>query len=303
MASEAGGAGAGASISRSERGAILLGVAGGLAAGAALGVTLYEAWRSAQGRAHAHQGINRSDSGPRFEATLPCGNFPIQLYSLGTPNGQKVTILLEELGLPYDAHFINIGRGDQFSSGFVAVNPNSKIPAMVDREGPDGNTVNLFESGSMLLYLAEKTGKFIPTDPVQRVECINWLMWQMGSAPYLGQFGHFYKYYAPKRKLSYPIERYTMEAKRIVDVLDKQLAKKQFVCGDQYTIADMAIYPWIRCLDSGYNAAALLDLASFHNVQAWKARIEARPAVQTGLKINGFASEERFKNYSTPGKQ
>lgn len=241
--------------------------------------------------------INRPDSGARFEQELPVGQHPLQLYSMGTPNGQKVTILLEELlalgvsQAEYDAHLIKIGDGDQFSSGFVAVNPNSKIPALVDRsvEQP----INVFESGNILLYLAEKFGHFLPSDLAARTEVMNWLFWLQGSAPYLGGgFGHFYAY-APE-KFEYPINRFTMEAKRQLDVLDKQLAKHAYIAGDEYSIADIAIWPWYGNLVLGtvYNAAEFLDVASYQNVVRWAKVIEQRSAVQRGRIVNRTWGEE-----------
>lgn len=241
--------------------------------------------------------INRPDSGARFEQELPVGQHPLQLYSMGTPNGQKVTILLEELlalgvsQAEYDAHLIKIGDGDQFSSGFVAVNPNSKIPALVDRSAEQ--PINVFESGNILLYLAEKFGHFLPSDLAARTEVMNWLFWLQGSAPYLGGgFGHFYAY-APE-KFEYPINRFTMEAKRQLDVLDKQLAKHVYIAGDEYSIADIAIWPWYGNLVLGtvYNAAEFLDVASYQNVVRWAKAIEQRTAVQRGRIVNRTWGEE-----------
>ncbi|KJR39929.1 glutathione-dependent disulfide-bond oxidoreductase [Vibrio navarrensis] len=242
--------------------------------------------------------INRPDSGARFEQELPVGQHPLQLYSMGTPNGQKVTILLEELlalgvsQAEYDAHLIKIGDGDQFSSGFVAVNPNSKIPALVDRSAEQ--SINVFESGNILLYLAEKFGHFLPSDLAARTEVMNWLFWLQGSAPYLGGgFGHFYAY-APE-KFEYPINRFTMEAKRQLDVLDKQLAKQHaYIAGDEYSIADIAIWPWYGNLVLGtvYNAAEFLDVASYQNVVRWAKAIEQRSAVQRGRIVNRTWGEE-----------
>lgn len=236
--------------------------------------------------------INRPISGATHEKDLPRGNHPLQLYSLATPNGQKVTILLEELlalgekGAEYDAYLIKIGEGDQFSSGFVGVNPNSKIPALIDySEKSDGQRV--FESGAILLYLAEKFGHFIPKDPAQRTEMLSWLFWQMGSAPYIGGgFGHFY-HYAPV-KLEYPINRFTMEAKRQLDVLDKRLAETAYIAGEEYTIADMAIWPWYAGLviNNGYEAAEFLDVKTYQHVIAWAEKIAARPAVKRGIRVN-----------------
>jgi len=235
-------------------------------------------------------GMNKPTAGKRFESELPRGEHGLQLYSLGTPNGQKVTILLEEMGVDYDAYKINIMELQQFGSAFVDINPNSKIPALLDYSVADGKSepLRLFESGSILLYLAEKERKFLPTDLRKKTECLNWLMWQMGSAPYLGGggFGHFYKY-APL-KFEYAIDRYSMEAKRIVDVLEKHLEGKEYVCDDEYTIADMAIFPWIRCLYVGYNANEFLQLQEFTNVERWMKTLNAREAVQRGLRVNGF---------------
>lgn len=235
--------------------------------------------------------INRPDSGARFERALPIGKNPIQLHSMGTPNGQKVTIMLEELlakgvtGAEYDAYLIKIGDSDQFSSGFVEVNPNSKIPALVDRSGD--TPINVFESGSILLYLAEKFGHFLPTAIEDRVKVMNWLFWLQGSAPYLGGgFGHFYAY-APE-KFEYPINRFSMEAKRQLDVLDKQLANHTFIAGEEYTIADIAIWPWYGnlVLGNAYNAAEFLDVGSYKNLQRWATAILERPAVQRGRIVN-----------------
>ncbi|MBD1572035.1 glutathione-dependent disulfide-bond oxidoreductase [Vibrio sp. S17_S38] len=235
--------------------------------------------------------INRPDSGARFERALPIGKHPIQLHSMGTPNGQKVTIMLEELlakgvtGAEYDAYLIKIGDSDQFSSGFVEVNPNSKIPALVDRSGD--TPINVFESGSILLYLAEKFGYFLPTAIEDRVKVMNWLFWLQGSAPYLGGgFGHFYAY-APE-KFEYPINRFSMEAKRQLDVLDKQLENNTFIAGEEYTIADMAIWPWYGnlALGNAYSAAEFLDVGSYKNLQRWAKAILERPAVQRGRIVN-----------------
>lgn len=235
--------------------------------------------------------INRPIAGATKDKELPVGKHPFQLYSLATPNGVKVTVMLEELlaaghkGAEYDAWLIKIGDGDQFGSGFVAVNPNSKIPALMDRSGE--TPLRVFESGSILLHLAEKFGAFIPTDPAGRVECLNWLFWQMGSAPYLGGgFGHFYAY-APE-KWQYPIDRFSMEAKRQLDVLDRQLAEHEFIAGDSYSIADIAIWSWYGQLVLGrlYNAAEFLDAASYKNVMKWAEAIDARPAVQRGRMVN-----------------
>jgi len=244
-------------------------------------------------------GMNRPTAGKRFESQLPKGKHGLQLYSLGTPNGQKVTILLEELGVEYDAYVIDIMNLEQFGSAFVDINPNSKIPALLDYSvaDDDNEPLRVFESASILLYLAEKERKFIPTDIRKKTECMNWLMWQMGSAPYLGGgFGHFYKY-APL-KIEYAVDRFAMEAKRIVDVLDKQLEGKEYVCGHEYTIADMAIYPWIRCLDKGYNATEFLQLQTYTNVQRWMKTLESREAVQRGLRVNGWGADAVRERHS-----
>lgn len=243
--------------------------------------------------------MNRPTAGERFEAELPRGEHGLQLYSLGTPNGNKVTILLEELGVDYDAYKINIMELQQFGSGFVNANPNSKIPALLDYSADDSSDepLRVFESGSILLYLAEKYGKFIPKDLRKRTECMNWLMWQMGTGPYLGGgFGHFYNY-APV-KIEYAIDRFSMETKRIVDVLEKHLDGKEYVCDDEYTIADMAIYPWIRCLDVHYNAKEYLQLEEYTNVQRWMKSLEAREAVQRGLRVNGFGPDAVVERHS-----
>jgi GST-like protein len=234
--------------------------------------------------------INRPIAGATHEQELPVGEHPLQLYSLATPNGVKVTVLLEELldagrEAEYDAWLINIGDGNQFGSGFVAINPNSKIPALLDRSTPEPTRV--FESGAILVYLAEKFGGFLPTDPTERAECLSWLFWQMGSAPFLGGgFGHFYAY-APE-KYEYPINRYAMEVKRLTDVLNQRLADNQFLCGDEYTIADMANYAWFGALvlHNIYEASEFLDVASYTNVVRWAEEIEARPAVQRGRRVN-----------------
>ena len=235
--------------------------------------------------------INRPIAGPTHEKALPVGRHPLQLYSLATPNGVKVTVLLEELlalghsGAEYDAWIVNIMEGEQFGSGFVAVNPNSKIPALVDHSLPKPTRV--FESGAILLYLAEKFGAFIPEDPTARAECLSWLFWQMGSAPYLGGgFGHFYRY-APFR-IEYAINRYTMEVKRQLDVLDRRLADNRFMCGDDYTIADMAIWPWYGALVANrvYEAAEFLDAKSYTHVNRWEREIAKRPAVIRGRMVN-----------------
>jgi len=235
--------------------------------------------------------INRPIAGATHEKKLPVGKHPLQLYSLATPNGVKVTIMLEELlalghgGAEYDAFLIKIKDGDQFGSGFVEINPNSKIPALLDRSTPTPTRV--FESGAILMYLAEKFGAFLPTDPSKRAECLSWLFWQMGSAPYLGGgFGHFYAY-APT-KMQYPIDRFAMETKRQMDVLDRRLAETPFIAGDDYTIADMAIWPWYGALALGkqYNAGEFLDVQSYKNLQRWTADIASRPAVIRGRMVN-----------------
>ena len=246
-------------------------------------------WNRENGGAFAS--INRPVAGATHDKELPVGRHPLQLYSLATPNGQKVTILLEELlalghqGAEYDAWLIKIGDGDQFGSGFVAVNPNSKIPALMDHSG--AKPVRIFESGAILLYLAEKFGAFVPTEPAARAECLSWLFWQMGSAPYLGGgFGHFYAYALVK--IEYAIDRFAMEVKRQLDVLDKQLAVNEYVAGDQYTIADMAIWPWYGGLLKGrlYEAAQFLSVQDYRHVMRWADAIEARPAVQRGRRVN-----------------
>ena len=241
---------------------------------------------------------NRPIAGPTHEKVLPVGKHPLQLHSLATPNGVKVTIMLEELleaghkGAEYDAYKINIGDGDQFGSGFVEINPNSKIPALMDRSGD--KPVRVFESGSILLYLAEKFGAFLPEDHAGRTETMNWLFWQMGSAPYLGGgFGHFYAY-APE-KWEYPINRFAMETKRQLDVLDRQLAENQYIAGSDYTIADIAIWPWYGVLALGdiYNdAGTFLDTKSYENVQRWAKEIGTRPAVIRGRAVNRSWGED-----------
>ncbi|WP_369308883.1 glutathione-dependent disulfide-bond oxidoreductase [Providencia rettgeri] len=248
-------------------------------------------WQWEQGNGGKFANINRPVSGATHEKALPVGKHPLQLYSLGTPNGQKVTIMLEELlalGIKeaeYDAWLINIGEGDQFSSGFVEINPNSKIPALVDRSGKE--PIRVFESGSILTYLAEKFSAFLPTTQPERAETLSWLFWQMGSAPFAGGgFGHFYAY-APE-KYEYPINRFAMETKRQLDVLDKRLANNRFVAGDNYTIADMAIWPWYGALVKGwlYDAAEFLSVHEYKNVIRWADEIYARPAVQRGRRVN-----------------
>ncbi len=252
------------------------------------------AWNKPNGGQFAN--INRPIAGATHEKELPVGRHPLQLYSLATPNGQKVTIMLEELlalgkrGAEYDAWLINIGKGDQFGSGFVAVNPNSKIPAMTDRSGP--RPIRLFESGAILLYLAEKFGAFLPTEPSARAECLSWLFWQMGAAPYLGGgFGHFYAY-API-KIEYAIDRFAMEVKRQLDVLDRRLAESEYIAGADYTVADMAIWPWYGGLvkTGQYGAAEFLSVQEYKNVLRWADAIAARPAVRRGRMVNRTSGE------------
>ena len=250
--------------------------------------------------------INRPIAGPTHDKELPIGKHPLQLYSLATPNGQKVTILLEELlaaghkGAEYDAWLIKIGQGDQFGSGFVAVNPNSKIPALMDRSGP--NPIRVFESGAILLYLAEKFGAFVPTTPAERAECLSWLFWQMGSAPYLGGgFGHFFAY-APT-KIEYTIDRFAMEVKRQLDVLDRRLAVSEYIAGDKYTIADIAILPWYGGMAKGYSYAGGAEFLSAHeykHLNRWADMLFARPAVKRGRKVNksfGELSEQLHERH------
>lgn len=248
-------------------------------------------WRWEPKEDNKFASINRPTAGARFEHELPVGQHPLQLYSQGTPNGQKVTILLEELlqrgfsGAEYDAWLIDIGAGDQFGSGFVAVNPNSKIPALVDRSATPA--IPLFESGAILLHLAEKFGAFVPTAPAGRAACLAWLFWQVGAAPYLGGgFGHFYAYAHEKQQ--YPIDRFTMEVKRQLDLLDRQLGQHEHVAGPDYTIADMAIWPWYGALVAGeaYGAAEFLDAASYTNVVRWQKQLAARLGVQRGRLVN-----------------
>lgn len=246
-------------------------------------------WESENGGAFSK--TNRPIAGPTHDKELAVGKHPLQLYSLATPNGVKVTIMLEELlalgktGAEYDAHLIKIGDGDQFGSGFVDINPNSKIPALMDHS--TAVPTRLFESGSILLYLAEKFDAFLPTDPTRRTECLSWLFWQMGSAPYLGGgFGHFYVY-APT-KIEYCIDRFTMEVKRQLDVLDRHLADNRYMAGDEYTIADIAIWPWYGALvmDIVYGAAEFLDASSYEHVNRWANEIASRPAVKRGRMVN-----------------
>jgi len=235
--------------------------------------------------------INRPIAGPTHDRSLPVGKHPLQLYSLATPNGVKVTMMLEELlelghaGAEYDAWLIQISEGEQFSSGFVELNPNSKIPALLDRSTP--TPIRVFESGSILLYLAEKFGAFLPQDPSPRTETFNWLFWQMGSTPYLGGgFGHFYAYAPTKNE--YAIDRYAMETKRQLDVLDRNLTERDYVAGDRYTIADMAIWPWYGALVKGllYEAGEFLQVHEYTNVVRWAERIGARPAARRGRMVN-----------------
>ena len=246
-------------------------------------------WNKESGGRFAN--INRPIAGPTHDKELPVGRHPLQLYSLATPNGVKVTVLLEELlaaghsGAEYDAWLIRINEGDQFSSGFVDINPNSKIPALCDRSGD--TPVRVFESGAILLYLAEKFGAFVPTEPAARAECLSWLFWQMGSAPYLGGgFGHFYAY-APF-KIEYAIDRFAMEVKRQLDVLDRRLAESEYLGGGEYTIADIAVWPWYGALVKGlvYEAGTFLQVADYKNVQRWTDQIAARPAVKRGRMVN-----------------
>jgi GST-like protein len=246
-------------------------------------------WHKANGGSFAN--INRPVAGATYERELPVGKHPLQLYSLATPNGVKVTVMLEELlalghvGAEYDAWLIRIHEGEQFGSGFVAVNPNSKIPALLDRSGPE--PVRVFESGSILLYLAEKFGAFLPTAQPARAECLSWLFWQMGSGPYLGGgFGHFYAY-APF-KIEYAIDRFAMEVKRQLDVLDRRLAVSEFLAGPEYTIADIAVWPWYGLLAQGglYGAGEFLQVQGYTHVQRWTQAIAARPAVRRGRRVN-----------------
>jgi GST-like protein len=249
--------------------------------------------------------INRPVAGSTHEKELQVGRHPLQLYSLATPNGVKVTVMLEELlalgksGAEYDAWLINISAGDQFGSGFVAVNPNSKIPALMDRSGP--KPIRLFESGAILMYLAEKFSAFLPTDGATRAECLSWLFWQMGSAPYLGGgLGHFYAY-APT-KIEYAIDRFAMEVKRQLDVLDRRLAESQYLAGDEYTIADIAVWPWYGALAKGllYEAGEFLGVQEYKNVQRWTDTIAERPAVKRGRMVNrawGEPSSQLFERH------
>ena len=251
-------------------------------------------WQKENGGKFAN--INRPVSGATHDKDLPVGRHPLQLYSLATPNGVKATVMLEELlerghtGAEYDAWLIRIGDGDQFGSGFVGVNPNSKIPALMDRSGPE--PIRIFESGAILLYLAEKFGAFLPTEPAVRAECLSWLFWQVGSGPYLGGgFGHFYAY-APTR-IEYAIDRFAMEAKRQLDVLDKRLAEHAYLAGDDYTIADMAVWPWYGGMAKGllYEAGEFLQVQEYGNLRRWADAIGARPAVQRGRMVNRVTGE------------
>lgn len=253
--------------------------------------TIWEAPKESGGK---FANINRPVSGPTHEKTLPSASHPFQLHSLATPNGVKVTIMFEELlekginGAEYDAYPIDISNGDQFGSGFVEINPNSKIPALIDNSniGTDTKPIRIFESGAILMHLAEKFNAFLPSG-AEKAECLSWLFWQMGSAPFLGGgFGHFYAY-APE-KYEYPINRYTMEVKRQLDVLDKQLANHTYICGEDYTIADIAIWPWYGVLVLGelYDAAEFLDVKSYKHVTRWAKTIADRPGVKRGRKVN-----------------
>jgi GST-like protein len=248
-------------------------------------------WSWNKGNGGRFANINRPTAGPTHEKDLPVGRHPLQLYSLATPNGVKVTVMLEELlalghsGADYDAWLIRINEGDQFGSGFVSANPNSKIPVLVDRSGP--TPVRVFESGAILLYLAEKFGAFVPARSDRRAECLSWLFWQMGSAPFLGGgFGHFYAY-APT-KIEYAIDRFAMEVKRQLDVLDRRLAESPYLAGDDYSIADMAVWPWYGALAKGqlYEAGEFLQVQAYTNVLRWTDQIAQRPAVQRGRMVN-----------------
>jgi GST-like protein len=251
-------------------------------------------WNKENGGKFAN--INRPVAGPTHDRELPVGRHPLQLYSLGTPNGVKVTIMLEELlelgfeGAEYDAWLIDIGEGDQFGSGFVDVNPNSKIPALLDRSA--NPPIRVFESGAILLYMAEKFGAFLPTEPAARAECLSWLFWQVGSAPFLGGgFGHFYAY-APT-KIEYAIDRYAMEVKRQLDVLDRRLAVSEYLAGDEFTVADIATWPWYGALARGlaYDSGEFLQVQDYKNVQRWTDTIAARPAVKRGRMVNRTTGE------------
>ncbi|MDE2149777.1 MAG: glutathione-dependent disulfide-bond oxidoreductase [Gammaproteobacteria bacterium] len=261
-------------------------------------------WNKESGGKFAN--INRPVAGPTHGRELPVGRHPLQLYSLATPNGVKATVMLEELlalghaGAEYDAWPININEGDQFGSGFVAINPNSKIPALMDRSGP--TPIRIFESGSILMYLAEKFGAFLPTQQPQRAECLSWLFWQMGSAPFLGGgFGHFYAY-APT-KMEYPIDRYAMEVKRQLDVLDRHLAHHRYLAGDDYTIADIATWPWYGALVRGllYDAGEFLQVQEYQHVVRWAGEIAKRPAARRGRMVNRLWGEESEQLYERHG--
>jgi GST-like protein len=255
-----------------------------------------QVWTWDQDNGGKFASINRPVAGATHDKALPVGRHPLQLYSLATPNGVKVTVMLEELlalghgGAEYDAWLIRINEGDQFGSGFVEINPNSKIPALVDHSGPAPQRV--FESGAILIYLAEKFGAFLPPGGSERAECLSWLFWQMGSAPFLGGgFGHFYAY-APS-KMKYPIDRYAMEVKRQLDVLDRHLADKPYLAGSDYTIADMAVWPWYGALVKGllYNAGEFLQVQTYTNVIRWTDQIAQRPAVKRGRMVNRFQGD------------
>ena len=256
-----------------------------------------EIWTWNQGNGGRFANINRPVAGATHEKELPVGRHPLQLYSLATPNGVKVTVMLEELleqghaGAEYDAWLIRIGDGDQFGSGFVAVNPNSKIPALMDRSGP--TPIRVFESGSILVYLAEKFGAFLPKEAARRAECLSWLFWQMGAGPYLGGgFGHFYAY-APT-KIEYAIDRFSMEVKRQLDVLDRRLAESEYLAGAEYTIADMAVWPWYGALAAGQlygESAKFLQVQEYKNLQRWVEQVGSRPAVQRGRMVNRISGE------------
>ena len=254
-------------------------------------------WQWNQDEENRFSKINRPIAGATHEKDLPVGEHPLQLYSLATPNGVKVTVMLEELlaldisEAEYDAWLVNIMEGDQFSSGFVGANPNSKIPALVDHSTPTPTRV--FESAAIVMYLAEKHGQFLPIDLSARAECLSWVFWQMGSAPFLGGgFGHFYAY-APER-LEYPINRFTMEVKRQLDVLDRNLAERAFMCGDEYSIADITIHPWYGALAMGmlYESGEFLDVDSYKNVQRWTKAVQERPAVKRGQRVNRVWGDE-----------
>ncbi|MGJ4953638.1 glutathione-dependent disulfide-bond oxidoreductase [Bradyrhizobium sp. HKCCYLS20291] len=253
-------------------------------------------WNKASGGRFAN--INRPIAGPTHDKELPVGRHPLQLYSLGTPNGVKVTVMLEELlalghaGAEYDAWLIRIGEGDQFGSGFVSINPNSKIPALLDRSGPE--PIRVFESGAILVYLAEKFGALLPTEPARRAECLSWLFWQMGAAPYLGGgFGHFYAY-APT-KIEYAIDRFAMEVKRQLDVLDRRLSESEYLAGPDYTIADIAVWPWYGSLAKGllYEGGEFLSVQDYKNVQRWTDQIAQRIPVKRGRMVNRVSGDPK----------